>query len=66
MSISTQIMRDRLLSSEKRKRKEKKKTKKKTSQSNRKVAGNLGKTPIQQNISILRVPARKQDTDTMQ
>lgn len=26
----------------------------------------LEKNPIQQNISILRVPARKQDTDTMQ
>lgn len=56
MAISTQIMRDRLQST----------GKKKKSQSNRKVAGNLGKTPIQQNISILRVPARKQDTDTMQ
>lgn len=55
MTISVPIMRDRLQS-----------TGKKNHRATERWLETLEKNPIQQNISILRVPARKQDTDTLQ
>lgn len=56
MTISVQIMRDILQST----------GKKKNHRATERWLETLEKNPIQQNISILRLPVRKQDTDTMQ